>query len=72
MSKEEFITALSNEGFNADFANGGVPTVFVESAFDIKPAHTAIKKLIKTNGYNESYGISMAPARPKAPTVISA
>ena len=61
MSKDEFITTLNAEGFEAGYANHGVPTVFVKSASDIHTAYTTIKKLIKANGYTESYGISLSP-----------
>ena len=66
MSKDEFVTALKGKGLKAGFANDGIPTVFVEDATGINSAHSEIKKLIKSCGYVQSYGISLNPVKEKA------
>ncbi len=58
MSKEEFLTALTNKGLTADYANDGIPTVFVKDACEINEAHRVIKNVVKELGYVESYGIT--------------
>ncbi len=63
MSKEQFVEALLAEGFNSGFANTGIPTVFVNSAEEIKNVNKSIKRLIAENGYTQSYGISLLPTK---------
>ncbi len=61
MSKDEFLIALNNEGYDADYRDNNVPTVFIEDALMIGSVNKAIKRLIKEYGYNQSYGISLRP-----------
>ncbi len=66
MNKDRFIEFLREEGFNADYMNNNIPTVFVSDSNDIAKANKIIKKLIIENGYNESYGISLDASRKSA------
>lgn len=61
MSKEEFVTILSDKGYNAGFSNNGIPTVFVNDSLDIKKVNKSIIELIREKGYSQSYGISLVP-----------
>ena len=60
MTKDEFVSELTEEGYSAGYANNGVPTVFVDSADKISITAKSLKKLVKVNGYTESYGISLS------------
>lgn len=59
MSKEEFISALKDEGYNAGYANNGIPTVFVDAAEEIKYVQKSLKKFVGKTDYTQSYGISL-------------
>ena len=61
MSKEEFLTALRDEGSNADFSSIGIPTLFVETADNIAGTSRQLRKFAGKLGYFQSYGIMPAP-----------
>ena len=59
MSKDDFILALKDRGFNTGDTSDTVPTIYVKSPYEINRAHIAIKEIIKEVGYAQSYGISI-------------
>ena len=61
MSKEEFLTALRDEGYNADYSSIGIPTVYVDAAENISATSRQLRKFAGKLGYFQSYGIMPAP-----------
>ena len=62
MSKDEFISILKNSGLDADYANSGIPTVFVKQPGEIAPAAENVMMLADKSGYTQSYGIKISKA----------
>lgn len=60
MSKDEIIKILTDKGFDVGYDNNGIPTVFVDSSYDISSAHKHVELAIKDAGYDQSYGISLS------------
>jgi len=60
MDKESFLKALIKEGYNADFYNNGIPTVFITDSAEFRKTDSGINRLRKALGYNQSYGISLS------------
>ncbi len=60
MNKDEFVSELTEEGYMAGYANNGIPTVFVRSADEIGSVSRSVKHLVKSFGYTQSFGISLA------------
>ena len=59
MGKKEFVSALSEKGFQAGYSEDGVPTIFVNSVDDFPNVNQAIKNYMAESGFSQSFGITI-------------
>lgn len=59
MCKNDFLKELKAAGFVADYANNGIPTVFVKSADEFAATSDNVRAFMSEKNYTQSFGIGI-------------